>query len=116
KSDLEGAPAGVMIMGRYFGDRHLEKLGNALQMDLFFKELKDSPDQEVFFDPPVSGEDKLKGYMVLRDVFGKPLVLVGLGMDRDAYEVGSSLFKVFLFFMFVALLLLGAAATKEYFD
>ncbi|ACS81405.1 CHASE4 domain-containing protein [Maridesulfovibrio salexigens] len=111
KSDLEGTPAGVMIMGRYFGDRHLEKLGNALQMDLFFRELKDVPGADVFFDPPVSGEDKLKGYMVLRDVFEKPLVLLGLGMDRDAYEVGSSMFKVFLFFMCTALLLLGVAVT-----
>ncbi|MDC7217807.1 MAG: CHASE4 domain-containing protein, partial [Spirochaetales bacterium] len=110
-SKLDGKPAGTMIMGRYFGDRHLDKLGKALQMDLFFRELKDVPDKDVFFDSPRSGDDKLNGFMVLRDVFGKPLVLLGLGMHRDAYEIGSSMFKVFLFFMCVALLLLGVGAT-----
>ncbi len=110
-SKLDGAPAGTMVMGRYLGDRQLDKLGKALQMDLFFRELKDVPDKDVFFDSPQSGDDKLNGFMVLRDVFGKPLVLLGLGMHRDAYEIGSSMFKVFLFFMCVALLLLGVGAT-----
>ncbi len=38
-------------------------------------------------------------------------MLLGLGMDRDAYEIGSSMFMVFLFFMCSAILLLGVAAT-----
>ncbi|TIH13710.1 histidine kinase [Marinifilum sp. JC120] len=110
-SNIKKTPVGTMVMGRYFGDRQLVKLGKALQMDLSFQELKDVPEKEVFFVSQESVESKLKGFMVLRGVFGKPLVLLGLAMERDAYKIGSSQFTIFIYFMCGSLLLLGIAAT-----
>ncbi|NDV22464.1 CHASE4 domain-containing protein [Desulfovibrio sp. JC022] len=110
-SNIEKTPVGTLVMGRYFGDRQLVKLGKALQMDLSFQELKDVPEKDIFFVSPESVEEKLKGFMVLRDIFGKPLVLLSLAMERDAYKIGSSQFTIFIYFMCGSLLLLGIAVT-----
>ncbi|NDV28443.1 CHASE4 domain-containing protein [Desulfovibrio sp. JC010] len=109
-SQMAGKPSGTLVMGRFFGDRQLEKLGKSLQMDLSFQEMKDGPSKDVFFEFPKEKDVEIKGFMLLKDVFGKPLVLLSLAMERDAYRIGKSTFTVFIWFMCGSLLLLGVAA------
>ena len=110
KSKIEGIPAGTLLMGRFFGDRQLAELGQALQMNLFFQQLNEPPAKDIFFTAPEISESQFEGFMVLRDIFGQPLVLLGMSMTRDAYQLGESMFLVFLSFLGGSLFILGIAA------
>ena len=107
KSEIEGVSKGTLVMGRFFGDRQLDKLGQNLQMDLSFKELGKSVQKEVFFLEPEDEGRMLHSLMVQNDVFGNPLVLLQLSLPLDVYGIGNSLFKVCSLFMGGALLVLG---------
>ncbi|WP_415719493.1 CHASE4 domain-containing protein [Maridesulfovibrio sp.] len=106
-SAIEGVPKGTLVMGRFFGDRQLDRLGQSLQMDLSFKDLDTSLQKVVFFLEPKDGEHAFHSLMVQNDVFGDPLVLLQLSMPQDSYGFGNSLFKSYIFFMGGALCFLG---------
>ncbi|WP_419784541.1 CHASE4 domain-containing protein [Maridesulfovibrio sp.] len=106
-SELEAHPKGTLVMGRFFGDRQLDKLGRSLLMDLSFKALDKSVQQEMFFLETKGKAPMFRGFKVQRDIFGNPLALLQLSMPQDAYGIGHSLFQAFLLFMGGALFVLG---------
>jgi|GEM_PF-3414244 len=111
KHEFDGPPCGTLVMGRYFGDRQLNKLGAALHMNLSFRELNGFPQKNIFFTAPKKGGPDIEGFMLLKDILGNPLAYLSLSAKRDAYGLGGSLFNVFILFMCGSLLLLGIAAT-----
>ncbi|WP_319778031.1 CHASE4 domain-containing protein [Maridesulfovibrio sp.] len=109
-SQISGPSNGTLVMARFFGDRQLQKLGQALQMNLAFRALGEKPYKDVYFQSLDEANNEVTGCMLLKDVFGKPLVFLSLSMERDAYNIGSSLFSTYIYFMCGSLFLLGIAA------
>lgn len=109
-SAIEGTPRGTLVMGRFWGDQQLDKLGKDLHMNLEFQDLTGSS-ENLLFSTFGSDDTEIEGSKVLRGVFSQPLVRLSLSMKRDVYEIERSLLKVYVCFMFGSLFLLGVATT-----
>ncbi|WP_432734767.1 sensor histidine kinase [Maridesulfovibrio sp. FT414] len=108
-SGVEGPSRGSVIMGRFYGDAAVKRLGDELLLDLSLSNLDRSDSSKVFFRP-VNPEDRtMQGFRVLDDMLGNPLVLLRLEMHRDAYQIGSSMTRIFIVCFLGAVLVIGIA-------
>ncbi|CCO22659.1 CHASE4 domain-containing protein [Maridesulfovibrio hydrothermalis] len=110
-SQAKGATRGTLVMGRFFGDSDVKKLGDKLLLDLSFDELNGLVSDEIFFRKNNPDDTVVQGFKVINDFLGNPLVLLRLEMSRDAYKIGSSMTWTFVLFFLGALLLLGVTAS-----
>lgn len=108
-SEVQGKSPGYVVMGRFYGDPAIKRLGDGLLLDLSFSALDGISSEKVFFKAVDPGDDTIKGFMVLDDLDGEPLVLLQLEMTRDAHEIGSAMTRAFVICFMGALVVIGIA-------
>ncbi|WP_320172024.1 CHASE4 domain-containing protein [Maridesulfovibrio sp.] len=108
-SNIEGPSRGTMLMGRFFGDAAISRLGDELLLKLAFSNLGRNNTDAVFFSDVKAGDKTIQGFKSLDDIFGRPLVLLRLEINRDAYRIGSSMTRIFVICFLGAVVVIGIA-------
>ncbi len=108
-SRVEGPSPGFVVMGRFYGDSAIKRLGDELLLNLSFSNLDKGFSEKVFFRPVHPGDKVIKGFLALKDMLGNPLVLLQLNMNRDAHAIGSSMTRAFVICFLGALGVIGIA-------
>ncbi|WP_027720246.1 ATP-binding protein [Maridesulfovibrio zosterae] len=104
-SQGDGRPLGTLVMGRFYGDAAIKKLGEELLLDLSFSELdRASPSNDLDSLPE---DNTIHDFKVIKDYSGKPLVLLRLDMKREAHSIASSLIWIFALSFLGTLFILG---------
>lgn len=110
-SRIDGISRGTLVMGRFFGDTAIKRLGDELLLNLSFSDLNGHIPDDVFFKPVKYEDTSIEGFKIINDLLGQPLVLLRLEMNRDAHQIGSSMTWIFVAFFFGTLFLLGVAVS-----
>lgn len=110
-SQIDGTPRGTLVMGRFFGDVAVKRLGDELLMNLSFSDLNGEISEKVFFKPVKYADTTLQGFKVINDLLDDPLVLLRLEMNRDAHRIASSMTWIFVAFFTGTLFLIGITAS-----
>ncbi len=101
-SKNEGPIRGTLIMGRYLGSAKIEKLSeqtrssiiiaglSELPLPLAFEEMISSPLKEnrILVEP--LNNQTVAGYSLLRDIYGKPILVLRVDMPRDISGRGET--------------------------
>jgi PAS domain S-box-containing protein len=115
KTDMKGPMRGTLIFGRYFDSALLKDFQNTTRYSLLmYRADKDSPpdfqDKLNFFskfpDTPIiqtRNEEKIAGYFALKDISGRPALIIRADFPRDLYMRGERT----LYYMYLFLLLTG---------
>ena len=118
-SEGQGPIRGTLIFGRYLKDtENLHLSGaDALTIDIhsfndkdvsgdFLQSVKSALSEEKpFLVRPVNTQT-IEGYTMLKDIFGKPAVVVRVALNRDIYKEGQNIFYYFILsFLFIGLVL-----------
>jgi diguanylate cyclase (GGDEF)-like protein/PAS domain S-box-containing protein len=118
-SEGQGPIRGTLIFGRYLKDTEDLQLSgaDALTIDIhgfndkdvsrdFLHSVKSAlSDEKPFLVRPVNTET-IEGYTMLKDIFGKPALVVRVAMNRDIYKEGQNIFYYFILsFLLIGLVL-----------
>ena len=101
KSDNSGVSPGIMLMAKRVDDGFMTELQNVLRLDLHVysnRELTGERIQGVLqaveshggVYEEVMDEERVSGYGLASDVFGKPALFYQVNMGRDIYQQGLS--------------------------
>ena len=132
-SRSEGPQHGVLVIGRFLGDRFAAQLSNTTQLSiqiesyvnsslrLEFEGAKQVTDGETTISINPLNSKNIAGYMMVEDVFNNPVMILKAAMDRDIYNHGydTILFFIYivffgsLFFILTALYLLDSQVTSR---
>ena len=132
-SRSEGPQHGVLVIGRFLGDRFAAQLSNTTQLSiqiesyinstlrLEFEGAKQVTDSETTISINPLNSKNIAGYMMVEDVFNNPVMILKAAMDRDIYNHGydTILFFIYivffgsLFFILTALYLLDSQVTSR---
>ncbi|MBD2460230.1 response regulator [Oscillatoria sp. FACHB-1407] len=115
----EGPSRGTLLIGRYLNETAIKRLEHLTQVSLTFyslysldsaslpddmqqavSALRDNPN-ETFIHP--LSEDQVAGYMLLRDVYNQPALIVRVDTARTIYQQG----QLSLHYLGASLLLIG---------
>jgi diguanylate cyclase (GGDEF)-like protein/PAS domain S-box-containing protein len=123
-SENKGPIRGTLIAGRYLDDAKVERLSQfvPLSVDLLPINGESLPDdfkaarasllrQPTPYVLPLSA-DRIAGYTVLKDIYGKPILLLRVTTGRNLYKQGLHMLRYFMLslavlgivFLFVALI------------
>jgi diguanylate cyclase (GGDEF)-like protein/PAS domain S-box-containing protein len=121
-SDKKGPRRGTLIMGRYLNSTEIDRLAHTTHLSLEIRKFEDTRLPEDFrtarlslsqspdiFVRPLS-ENSIAGYTVVRDLYGKPGLLVRAWMPRSIYLQGLTTIRYFLLWFFAVSLLCGITA------
>jgi PAS domain S-box-containing protein len=111
----EGPTRGVLLMGCYLKQRDLVRLGRKTHLDLSVARLDDphlapdfafarnhlAPNSSVFVHP--LDDDTIAGYVLFRDIYGKPAIVLKAQMPRTIYRQG----RLTLLYLAAALTIAG---------
>lgn len=119
-SEAEGPVRGTLIMGRYLDDGQIEQLAERTHLNLAFRRIEGEPlpgDFSVakrvltrgneFFTRPLNN-DYIAGYSELRDIYGKPALLMRVDLPRDIYHQGQISLRYLMAWLLVAGIVFGA--------
>ena len=100
-SEDEGPIRGTLIMGRYLDAAEIERLADITHLPLImhrftdpqippdFQEARLSLSEETPILAQPLDEQSIAGYTVLKDVYGKPSLVLRVDMPRDIYQQGQ---------------------------
>ena len=108
-SEDEGPIRGTLIMGRYLDATEIEWLAESTYLSLTLHQFTDSPippdfqavissllEETLILVRPLN-EQSIAGYTLIRDIYGKPGLVLRVDMPRDIYEQGqASIFYLML--------------------
>ncbi|MEW6275286.1 MAG: PAS domain S-box protein [Bacillota bacterium] len=120
-SEEEGPARGGLVLGRYLDAPEVERLARKTRLPVSINRFDDPqlpPDfasarqnlsggANIYVRP--LGEDSIAGYGLLKDIYGKPALLVGVKMPREIHSLGRKSAFYFLLSFLVIGLALGAA-------
>ena len=119
-SNREGPIRGSVIWGRYLDTNELNFLSNITNLSVSTSVFNDqflSPDFKEAAQSIVNNNnnifiqaldnDNIAGYSKIEDIFGKPVLLIKITMDRDIYKQGILTIQYFQLILFILLILLG---------
>ena len=106
-SDEEGPIRGTLVFGRYLDATEIKRLADLTHLSLSLQVYgkQSSPDFNTAFsllsaDKPVLvrslSEESIAGYSLLRDIYGKPILIFRVLMPRDIYNQGKLSHKYFV--------------------
>jgi PAS domain S-box-containing protein len=123
-SEDKGPIAGTMIMGRVLDAAELSRLGVITQAPLKLESLNGGPLDPDFVEAekelsraepvvvtPISSES-LAGYETLKDIYGKPAVMVRVILTRPIYAQGQTSLLQFLLLFLASAFVFGAVILK----
>jgi diguanylate cyclase (GGDEF)-like protein/PAS domain S-box-containing protein len=118
----KGPNHGTLIMGRYLNSTEIARLAHTTHLSLEMRRFDDTrlpedfraarrtlPQSTEILVRPLSG-DSIAGYTVIRDLYGKPGLLVRVLMPRNIYLQGLTTIHYFLLWFFSVSLLCGITA------
>ena len=120
-SEDEGPIRGTLIMGRYLDASEIEQLAEQTHLSLTIHRYDYSPMPPDFQAaiPSLSEEapiliqplDKqsIAGYTLLKDIYGKPILLLRVDMPRDIYTQGQATVSYFMLSLLAVGLVAGTA-------
>jgi PAS domain S-box-containing protein len=101
-SQSEGPIRGTLVMGRYLDAAEIERLAEATRMPLTLYEFN-APQLPADFraarsslstESPISvrpiDEQSVAGYALVKDIYGKPVLMLRADMPRDIYQQGQT--------------------------
>ncbi len=117
----EGPIHGTLIIGRYLDSAEIARLEEMTQVAFTVCRVDDSmlPDFETAFSSlsPSSdsifvqpGEEDVAGYTFMKDVYGKPVLMMKAVMPRDIYKQGLATMRYFTASLHLAGLVVGVLA------
>jgi len=120
-SDKKGAARGTLIMGRYLDKEVIGQLSRTTNLFIGIYRASDAgfapgrgsaPEHpegdEGIFVKPLS-DDTVAGYSSLRDIYGKPQLVLRVDMQRGLYRQGLASIRYFLLWLLMLALSFGAA-------
>ena len=120
-SEDEGPIRGTLIMGRYLDTNEIEWLAEQTHLSLTIHLYDYSPMPPDFQAaiPSLSekapiliqplGEQSIAGYTLLKDIYGKPILLLRVDMPRDIYAQGQATVSYFILSLLAVGLVVGTA-------
>ena len=104
-SEDEGPIRGTLIVGRYLDATEIERLAEQTNLSLTMYQFTDSQmpadfqtarlslsEEAPIFVQPLN-EQSVAGYTLLRDIYGKPSLVLRADMPRDIYQQGQAGFN-----------------------
>ncbi|MDI6710001.1 MAG: CHASE4 domain-containing protein [Bacillota bacterium] len=101
-SEGEGPVRGALVMGRYLDRRELERIARETHVALDLRRL-DDPSLPADFSAALSSlteespvwtrpvdEESVAGYTALKDIYGKPVLLLKVTLPRTIYRQGQA--------------------------
>lgn len=117
RSDGTGPTMGMLIMGRYIGDKEIDKISNITQLtvkvekvdsskgELKFKSLGILEYSNIVVSP--LNKDTVIGYSILKDLYGKSSFMLEIEAPRDMYNYGEESIKFFNMFLLISGVIVG---------
>ncbi|MBD1894002.1 PAS domain S-box protein [Coleofasciculus sp. FACHB-129] len=114
-SNGKGSIRGTLIFGRYIDDRTIEKLArinrlpvmmygmNDSQMPADFQAVRSAFSEQRPILVRSRNEDTISGYARIKDIYGKPALLLRVDVPREIYRQG----KIRLVYLILCLLVVG---------
>ncbi|MFZ5645869.1 MAG: PAS domain S-box protein [Bacillota bacterium] len=99
-SDHKGPIRGTLIMGRYLNSREQENISRMLQLNIstepvgrylspdFNEALNEITPGKPLFVKPLNN-DTVAGYTLLKDIYGKPALILKIEMSREVFRQGQ---------------------------
>ncbi|RJP26791.1 MAG: PAS domain S-box protein [Actinobacteria bacterium] len=118
-SQAEGPSRGALIMGRYLDAREIEKLAEIGHQDIEITGFETEPVSGGLLDAKESflaGEnmdiqvltpDSIAGYTPIDDIFGDPVLIMGVVSARAIHRQGVTTLIYFHIFLFIACIIIG---------
>ncbi len=115
-SEFKGPIRGSLIMGRYFDAAEIERLARTTHLSVTFSRISDerlSVDQRAALQEisPVNpilvrtlGKDLIAGYALVKDIYGRPVMIARVEGPRKIYRQGMETIRYFLFWFTMAVL------------
>ena len=107
-SEDEGPIRGTLIMGRYLDEAEIKRLAKITHLSLtvrwldskipfdFQAAVSSVSEEKPIFVRPLS-EESIAGYALLKDIYGKPILILRADMPRDIYQQGQATIPYFIF-------------------
>jgi len=108
-SEEKGPVRGTLIFGRYFDTPEVKRLAAKTNLSLTLSRLDDQslPPASLREQSSLSGNppalirplssEKIAGYIVLKNIYGKPVVALNIEMPRTIYQQGRQSLFIFSF-------------------
>ncbi|MGD0080194.1 MAG: PAS domain S-box protein [Methanoregula sp.] len=118
-SDFSGTPQGVVIMGRYLGANEVSYLAKLTKPNLHFIPVDDPTLSPTLLSSLSAGQNRtaevvtplnsnqIAGYALIRDVYGKGVLVLEILEPRDIYQEGITLTYQYVLIVLGAGLLFG---------
>ncbi|HEU0264844.1 MAG TPA: CHASE4 domain-containing protein [Geobacterales bacterium] len=118
-SERKGPIRGALIIGRYLDQAEVKKITQVTNMTLTVEKV-DNPKLPADFEAArtffsrgdsvmaSAEDDSVHGYALIRDIYGKPALILRASMPRAIYQQGKSAIRYFMLWA-VILCLFGAA-------
>ncbi|MGE5405368.1 MAG: CHASE4 domain-containing protein, partial [Candidatus Saccharibacteria bacterium] len=102
-SQYQGPISGTLVMGRYLNAKEIARLEDLTAisfklLDVNSPELPSAIKQDLIREPakmlpsvPISDE-LINGYRLIKDIYGRPNIVVKVTQSREAYKLGMSFF------------------------
>jgi len=112
KNNKEGPIGGTLVVGRFLNKERLNYFENITQLSITINPLlynsssvlshdtfSDILEKKIYIQP-VNGT-YIVGYSVLDDISGVPILLLGVGSNRDVYNQGLNVLQNLFIFLFI---------------
>lgn len=109
----DNIPNGYLIMGRYLDKNEIEHLQKITQLNINFLDIRSVDDKFLApileNDEPIikvkdNNNNVIEGFVILKDVHNKPIILVKVSLPRDIFAVGIESLDFFLYSLMVVML------------
>jgi len=115
-SENKGPIRGTLIFGRYLDSAEIKRLSEITHLSIAIYRFDDtsSPEVQEMRDPlskdvPILvrtvSEQTIAGYTLLKDIYGKPALLLRVDILRDIYQQGQTSIHYFIFFLLITCLM-----------
>ncbi len=121
-SEDEGPIRGTLIIGRYLDAAEIERLADITHLPLImhrftdpqippdFQEARLSLSEETPILAQALDEQSIAGYTVLRDIYGKPSLMLRVDMPRDIYQQGKDAIAYLILLIVIVGVVCGVVA------
>ena len=116
-SEWKGPVRGTLIFGRYLDEKEIERLAEITRLSFTIQRYSDpqlqddinalsfSDSEQIIVKP--QSEQYIEGYSVLKDIFGKPALLLRVNMQRAIYGQGLASVRYLFFSLIVVGVIFG---------
>ncbi|MCZ7396960.1 MAG: ATP-binding protein [Candidatus Methanoperedens sp.] len=114
-SEWKGPVRGTLIFGRYLDEKEIKRLAEITHLSLTLQRYSELPDdinalsfsdsEQIIVKP--QSEQYIEGYSVLKDIFGKPALLLRVNMQRAIYGQGLASVRYLFFSLIVVGVIFG---------